>query len=232
MTPSCWRGSERHVPSARSRRCLLLVAILGLSWVGSASAQTCVDDVTGRSNNCTANDVQVASVTVLGTSDPCSFVGDTATLDLRLELVAGAAERYDIGLFLAQNGVSAFTGQCAHNYLPAPLAGIGLYNPTSGSGPYYDAEGGADVCGDIEQGVSTFLNIFGVNITCVDLNNDGLVDIPSIVSWDNNMTGLCTSSADAVPGTVAKCRGRRSTSRSHFQPRPRPRLAPRRRHRP
>ena len=198
----------------REKRIPVLVAAvltlgLGIGLQASlAAAQTCVDDLTGTSNNCTANDVSFTAIEILpgGLIDGCDFVGDTATLKLRARMIAGASERYDIGLFFARDGGDAFTGDCQHDYLPPPLAPAASYNPTSGNGPYLDAEGSGDTCGDIEQGVETFRDLDVIVLECVDRNGDGILDVATCVSWDNNKNGLCTSAAQAIPGTGSKCR--------------------------
>src|SRR5512134_3652930 len=134
----------------------LALALLLVS-AASSFAQTCVDDLTGVVNNCTANDVTIATLQVRpgGVIDPCSFVGDTAIVNVQATLVAGAAERYDIGIFIAEDGGDARTGTCEHEWLPPPLLGSGLYDPTSGTGPFYQGELANDSCGDIEQNVNT-----------------------------------------------------------------------------
>src|SRR5262245_63474509 len=100
-----------------------LALALMISGAVVVHGQTCVDDLTGRVNNCTANDVTIATLQVRpgGVIDPCSFVGDTAIVNVQATLVAGAAERYDIGIFLAGDGGNARTGTCTHEYLPPPL---------------------------------------------------------------------------------------------------------------
>lgn len=182
---------------------LTLVAALGATPVG---AQTCIDDLTGRSNNCTANDVQFTEIAVLGIVDGCTSANDTATVELQARLVAGAAERYDIGMFFALDGGDAFTGTCARTFLPPPLLGLSAYDPTSGTGPYLTLEPANDLCGDLEQGVETFRDLGQLTIPCTDSNHDGRVDLGTCISWDNNVLGNCTQESDAVPSTAAKCR--------------------------
>ena len=88
--------------------------------VAVAQPGTCVDDVTGVSNLCTANDVRIASVENV-VSITC-VPGEPVNLELRAEFVANASERYDIGLFIAEDGGNAYTGSCHQDYLPPPLA--------------------------------------------------------------------------------------------------------------
>ncbi|MDH3592622.1 MAG: hypothetical protein OER88_12125, partial [Planctomycetota bacterium] len=139
--------------------------------VGSpAAAQTCIDDVTGVSNVCTANDVQLSNLEVLNPPALCT-IGEPISIDLVGEFISTAAERFDIGVFIALDGGDARSGDCHRDWLPPPLAPdlpacegscsisatacfkdadcpageacTGGYNPGTTStdgGPYYDAE--------------------------------------------------------------------------------------------
>ena len=61
--------------------------------------------------------------------------------------------RYDIGFFVANDGGNALTGQCVRDFLTPPTQHIDApYNPTSGIGPYLNADGNA--CGDIETAIT------------------------------------------------------------------------------
>jgi len=88
---------------------------------------TCVGDAYGANVNCTANDVQLSLLIV---EDAESVVCEYNEAELRFEaevqmkaqLRATAAERYDIGIFIAEDGGDAINGECHRNYLPPPLA--------------------------------------------------------------------------------------------------------------
>ncbi|HZI45491.1 MAG TPA: hypothetical protein VFD53_09735, partial [Ilumatobacter sp.] len=203
----------------------------GCSATCTLEANTCVDDLTGVTNNCTANDVSLAVLAEIVESDGCDFPGDTAQVKLQTRLIAGANERYDLGIFIALDGGTARTGSCHHNYLAPPLAGLGAYTPGSsgignGTGPFFDAEiteDPADSCGDLAQGVNTFYDLRRypsftpgtqqtLTIKCVDSDGNGLVDVGSCVSWDNqkskgtSQAPSCTTVAQTLPNTKAKCR--------------------------
>ena len=90
-----------------------------------AQSGTCIDDVTGVTNVCTANDVRIA-ILYNETAVTC-FPGELVTLHLRAELVANANERYDIGIFVADDGGDARTGSCERAYLPPPLSPNDIY---------------------------------------------------------------------------------------------------------
>lgn len=180
-----------------------------------AQEGTCVDDVTGRTNNCTASDVRLG--TFYNTEPVTCSPGDSVTLRLRLEALAGAKERYDIGMFVAIDGGDARTGACYQDFLPPPLAGSGSYNPGGPlpalpGGPFYNAElkiDQDDVCGDLEQAVSTYYDLAadaGVTVPCMDPDGDGYLNIGACVTWDNRTGNTCLDVSDAVPSTKAKCR--------------------------
>ena len=187
--------------SARSADWRVVVADPVIAVVGG-----CIDDVTGRTNNCTANDVGVYNLYILETKDGCISYDDTACLLLKAEIIATAANRYDIGIFLALDGGDARTGTCAHDYLSPPLAPSSSYEPDGG--PYLNFDG--DACGDIEQGVPTFYYLPEYCVPCSDMDSDGTVDIGHCVSWDNQASANCASVGDTVPSTKAKCNCSRS----------------------
>jgi hypothetical protein len=94
---------------------------------GSGNTETAVDgcmqDVydqfgQGGGLNCTANDVQVASVTNINIiDDGCAFPGDTVTFDFTAQVVLTAQARHDVGIYFATdgdpNGDGAYVGTCS-----------------------------------------------------------------------------------------------------------------------
>ncbi|MFN8466433.1 MAG: DUF11 domain-containing protein [Caldilineaceae bacterium] len=168
---------------------------------------TCVNDVTNRKNNCTANDVSIAAVDLLPDSADvsCTSPQDTVTVHLRARLKSTAKERYDIGIFVARDGGNAYSGQCAHDYLHPISADNSNVNVTSGIGPFYNGQiCTGNTCGDIQQGVLTYYDLPLFTLPCRDHDGDGYLDVSAIVSWDN-VFHMCTSAAQAVPNTKAKC---------------------------
>lgn len=107
----------------------LEASVLNSVWIASASAQSpnCMEDVVEALDganavplNCTANDVNLAIYHVLS-GPPSCVAGEYVTVQLRAEAVAGASERYDIGLYVALDGGDALRGECHQAYLPPPL---------------------------------------------------------------------------------------------------------------
>ncbi len=155
---------------------------------------------------CEANDVRIASV-VPTIEEACLTAQDTATVQFKFEFVAGASERYDIGLFVATDGGSALSGDsCYHDYLQ-PASAEGPWDLLSGSGPFKDLETG-DFCADIEQGATNYyLSQVPITVQCMDADDDGVVDPFSVcTSWDNNAGQACNDVKGAFPGTPSKCR--------------------------
>lgn len=210
----------------------LLAAVLA-PQPALAQDGTCIDDVTERTNQCRANDVQLS--TVMNAEDTTCMPGELVPLNLTVRLLATSQERYDIGIFLALDGGDARTGLCQHDYLRPPLSPGGLcsgsgddckkdadcpvgqtciggYIPGSADsdgGPFYDAEEAedpGDLCGDLEQGVDTYYRLAPVEVPCIDSDGDGMLNISTAVSWDNQRTNTCSTLGDAVPNTPAKCR--------------------------
>lgn len=73
------------------------IAVMAACWLGAVPAMgvDCIDELSGRENNCTADDVRIAALTVVqgGIVDDCAYPGDFATVDTQAILVAGAAAR-------------------------------------------------------------------------------------------------------------------------------------------
>ena len=220
----------REWVSIRPAFTILSLLIVLLITVPGAVAQ-CIDEVTGLTNVCTANDVRVGTFYRIEGPTEC-MAGETIQVQLQAQIISGASDRYDIGLFVAQDGGNARTGACYHDYLPIPLADLfnynpGVANPGSGGGPFYDAEKGGDFCGDLRQGIPTFRDVgevttspqpgsgpVWITVECQDImdangnpNPDGIADVGTCVSWDNQVDSMpeCTSINQAVPNTKSKC---------------------------
>ncbi len=198
-----WERLRRIMPPIVNMRrtkqwasvCLLLS---GLVVGGSAHAQFsvdagCAEDQAGIDLGCAAKEVLFSenSVNII---DGCDFPGDTATVELQVNIELNAQTRYDIGLYLATdgdpNGDGALTGQCRINTLPEPIE---------------DEDG--DFCGDLTaattpQVISTGEITFG----CFDDDGDGTLDVPTCTSWEvGNGGDVCSSANDAFAGTPSKC---------------------------
>ncbi len=208
-------------------RPLILLAALALLCAGcatdvlgpvapkeAAAVQNCMqDEVKDFTLNCEANDVGVSQYILVGGPTEC-LPGQIIKVQLQAELEATSKFRYDVGLFVAQDGGDGLKGSCFRDFLPPPLKPAGEYdpgtkfnpaNPTvfTGGGPFLTAEDAADTCGDIQQDVLTYRDLgetpagggtgpVWVDVMCQDKVGptpgsppDGIADVGTCVSWDN-----------------------------------------------
>ena len=218
----------------RGLRVLMLASVLGVVGLasGQAAAQdaVCADGGPQGALNCVAGDVKLATLSLLSVVDGCDYLGDTATITMKAELVGTSQDRYDVGVFIATDGGTAHTGTCYHDFLPPALAGpdplctSSVVDPASGIGPFYSAECDypTDVCGDLSQGVTYFYNLGyrsatpgpasppkPIQVKCVDADGDGQVDIHTVVTWDssrtNKLADVCTGVGMAHASGKPKC---------------------------
>ena len=113
MRPFKWLISEGFFRSSKVKLielCALLLPLAMALGPLSASAQItisngCMEDIAGFSLVCTANDVRIASaqdIKIL--DDGCAYAGDTVDFKATFEVLLGAQERHDIGLYFATDG--------------------------------------------------------------------------------------------------------------------------------
>tara|TARA_R110002110_G_scaffold413729_1_gene641653 strand:- start:146395 stop:147321 length:927 start_codon:yes stop_codon:yes gene_type:complete len=178
----------------------LAASLLGLSLLSASSQaqEACLNDVADFNNAvCTANDVRISRINVLGGPTECSE-GQMVTINtLQAELLGGAKKRYDIGMYLGTDGgdaktsVSGMKDGCRRDFLPLDEG-------------FDDLD--YDQCGDISQGVLETRQLADLTLECQDTDGDGFLDIGTCLSWDNNSKDVCTGIEDVVPGTPSKCR--------------------------
>ena len=187
-----------------TNRALAAIAVLTLLILADAQASqaaSCAQTAFGGNLNCTAGDTGVAQITAINVTDPCTGVGDTATIQLRLRIVSTANNRYDIGYYVALDGGDAYTGDCFNGILTPVSA---TPDPASGVGPYLNSDG--DGCGDIAQDVDNLVDLPPLNFSCTDADANGQLDISTVVSWTQSAMDVCNA-APALPGNSSKCEG-------------------------
>ena len=159
---------------------------------------------------CTAGDVSITGIAV-APGTPTSCVGGTTfTADLDITVNFATPDRWDIGIFLSNDGkdpqllpVSGGADSCSVGILP-------------NSSPFFDLDpnGGLDTCGDgnntINGGTgSGIVRLSSVPVSCTSIaGSGGNLYIPFVVSWDNQSSPSgsdCTSILDPVPNTKSKC---------------------------
>jgi cysteine-rich repeat protein len=207
-----------------------------------AQALNCMQDVVSFGLNCTANDVEVARYNVLSGPSSCVAGNDiSVTLQAELQATSaerydiGLFVARDGGDALSGTCFEDFLpptlkpeppvcraicsssgGSCLKDDdCPLGESCVGGYDPDSGSGPFYNAEcnqDAPDMCGDLQQGVTTRKDLTPTTIMCQDVDGDGMADVGTCVSWDNQKSAgttgkpSCTSLSGTRPGTPAKCR--------------------------
>lgn len=162
----------------------------------------------GSDLGCTANDVSITNMRVVGDATSCTG-GSTVTLDLELTVNFQPGSKYDVGIFISNDGkdpqltvASGGSASCSVSVLPP-------------SSPFLNLDGPTDTCGDgnkadIGGGTGSGIHYMpGVTVACQALaGSGGNLYIPFVVSWDVNKTppgAICTSNENPVPGTSSKC---------------------------
>lgn len=163
----------------------------------------CAGDRFGSNLGCQANDVSITSIQIVVGSASC-IGGTNITVDLNATVNFGNPTRYDIGVFISNDGkdpqltvANGGAASCSVAILPLipPFENIDL----DGCGDGHKA----GVGGGTGSGI---LLMPGVTISCQAISgSSGNLYIPFVVSW-NQSSGLdCYSIADPVPGGKPKC---------------------------
>src|SRR5437899_2285780 len=182
----------------------------------AASADNCIQDKFGKSLVCTANDVRIAFAdNIRDTSgNPLSqcVSGQTLSFIADFHVTVGATSRYDIGLWFATDGDpnhdGARSGTCSVNDItdlhtdPAGTVQLGSARAANLDG---------DACRDINTANGwgppngQVVTVRVDNVSCVDTDGDGKLNLPNCTSWSQNSGGVCSTAADAAPGSPSKC---------------------------
>ncbi|WP_020410537.1 DUF7507 domain-containing protein [Hahella ganghwensis] len=182
----------------------------------------CMEETTGFSVQCSANDIQIAGVATNpdGTyqleilDDGCAYQGDTVEFTATFDLVTTAKERHDIGIYFVTDGDpqqdGAISGACNISTLPyqpdPPWLDLdGTNDPFPGtSGP----SGVQDTCGDIDKPDHNPLHpTITLTAVCTDPDEDGKLNLPYCTSWrQSGANELCLTPTDAFPGSPSKCK--------------------------
>jgi len=87
-------------------------------YLPTAGGQTLTSQNCFGNLSCTANDVNSVQISSLVVNDPCEFPGDTATISFVAQFDLTAQNRYDLGVWIAQDGGDAMTGTCSVSDFP------------------------------------------------------------------------------------------------------------------
>lgn len=180
-------GRSFHNNQQRFVSFLALAVAAMIAWPAAAQpwpANMCSADRAGSHLNCTANDVQIAAITVNSGPSSC-LAGETVTLDLSVGVLLNAQNRHDIGLFLAKDGKSVIPPSSAGGSANCGVFGVPMSPP-----PWADLDGNA--CGDFDRGAAPAGTAVSVNIGTLTLactaGPTGKLVIPSMVTWQENAT--------------------------------------------
>jgi len=175
-----------------------------------AQAGNCLPDI-GNGNICTANDITPSIGSVSGPSG-CTEGDYVSGLVVEVTFVQPASnspDRYDIGVFVANDGGSPIGGaSCTFDSLTPQLVNPTVADLASGAGPYRDIDG--DSCGDVRATDVTVKSIALDPILCKDSDGDGNLDVGAVLTWSSNkQQDVCSDPGDAanfIPTTQSKCR--------------------------
>jgi hypothetical protein len=163
--------------------------------------------------NCTANDIYIAEAFITGFNhdepindqdftpfnplEPIECVeGAKIWVQTTARLAINATERYDIGVWIAEDGGDALTGTCGH---------WNLLNEEA-----FNHDG--DSCGDMSSGVDQLVDLGMLELTCSP-NQEGFLEVGACLGWNNNKRQQCPLGGDdpinfrygTTPETKAKC---------------------------
>ncbi|MEH6588960.1 MAG: hypothetical protein V7746_01825 [Halioglobus sp.] len=195
-----------------SRFCIALLSSVLLGYGPSLAAQSdaCPPRPTpGNGQLCSAKDFTVTGILING-PDECT-AGETIALEFIVGLESTANSRWDIGIFVGNDGGEVFDGaSCDLTALVPQTNQDALFNgdDPAGLGPFRELDG--DACGDIQNSDGINYRYVRVDsILCADRDGDGDVDISGLVTWSVNATqDVCDDPADPssfFPDNSSKC---------------------------
>ena len=176
----------------------LAMAIPALPLLGQTLPLTdaaCVPEF-NAGNHCVANSLSFKAISIEPDRTHCDE-GDLMNLNIGLTVGSGrnrnAAQRYNLGIWIGENGEPAIGGsQCTFTGLQPVTEDSNALNLSSGSGPYRKIND--DSCGDILDSELTYYEFQAKDVLCRDANGNGKLDVPIAIGWQNNANkNLCTS---------------------------------------
>lgn len=190
---------------------------IGSSWLwdllNQTAAEPCLRDAADfdQPEICNAEDVQLSALELIEGPETCT-PGEQIEVKLGTTLQAGAHERYDVGLYIAVDGGNAVDrgSSCFRDYLHPVSSTNGDLDLSGGFGPFHNGEmEREDTCGDIQGTAEAFYYLNEnepITIICADSDGNGIADVGTVISWDNNDQNDCSDESDAVPDQTSKCR--------------------------
>jgi hypothetical protein len=174
-------------------------------------------------NSCTANDVvtTVVAANPIG-GDVCGTLSDTLSLQFTVKFETTASQRYDLGIFLSEDGGTVTNG--AGNTPPTALVCGGLA-PQIGDGdgnadtsdcdsdkfldldPTGHAPNNAavDTCGDLQQNAGPVFLTVTATVSCETVDANHHLKVPSCRVWEQNANHQVACTTLSQAGTGSKC---------------------------
>jgi hypothetical protein len=194
--------SKQHNRRSVAARVLWL-ACGSLAWMASAQAQfttegtaqnnlTCAAD--RGAGSCTAKEFTVAVTATQGSNVTNCVYNQPVTIDIVAGITSNSPDRYNIALFVGNNGNSPMTagGTCA----------VATF-PTTPS-PWFSGTGN-NACGDYHgPNMSSQNLIHNVTVLCVPDPTTGELSIPYGLTYQQS-DNACTGPTDVQPGSPSKC---------------------------
>jgi hypothetical protein len=179
----------------------------------TATPVPCMQETAGFGLTCTANDVKIASAqNIFILDDGCAFPGDDVTFTANFEVVLTAKERHDVGIWFSSDGDpnmdGALSGSCWASTPPyAPgTAWLDLDGTADSFSGTNISAATQDTCGDIDDTHSPMYPAITMTVSCVDLDNDGKLNLPNCTSWRQpGSNDWCGDPTGAFPGSPSKC---------------------------
>jgi len=187
---------DKTISCSTNSDCVTGICYLPIIGGITLSNQICMQTAAGQNLQCTANDVKIASTSSLEIIDDCSRPGDDAIVSFVAKFELTSQDRYDIGVWIAEDGKDALVGYCSVSNFP-----------TAPSLPWTSLDTIQDTCGDITSTNNPlYSSIRNIKVKCNDVNNDENLDISVCLSWQQpGSNEICTSPIQAFPGSPSKC---------------------------
>src|SRR5262245_15043549 len=169
-------------------------------------------------NSCTANDVvtTVVSANPIG-NDVCGTRDDFLSLQFTVKFDSTANQRYDLGIFLSEDGGTVTNG--AGNTPPTALVCGGLA-PQIGDGdgnadtsdcdsdrfldldPDHHSGNAGDTCGDLQENAGPVFLTVTATVSCATVDENLHLKVPSCRVWEQNAQHQvpCTTLSQAGTG--------------------------------
>jgi hypothetical protein len=172
---------------------------------------TCASD--RGASSCTAKEFTVTVAATQGSNITSCFAGNATnppeevTIDVIATITSKSTSRYDIGLFIGQNGNAPDLATPAG--AACSVATFPTHADTS-STAWFDASNGdpTNTCGDYNGGGLVTNNLIqGVKVACIADAATGFLAIPYALTYVQNVGGTCTGPGNIQPGAGSKCVG-------------------------